>query len=329
MDQIKFKRKKFRDLAVYLKTLQEIKSQARSRGFNSFQLSLSGGEPTINPHFFTIVKEIVDDSHNCNFQRLHMTTNLSRDIKWLEEYANLVSKLHIATITASFHTEYADREIFAEKVNMLQEYDIYVTINMVMVPDWFDRDYDNAKYFHDNNINVTLKPQSDPSASYIVNGYTDEQLKLLQTGFPQIDYAKEKQKGIREKRPKNKIFFESNPTYKKHPKSMQIEFIDEDGKYWYMDQAERFNAFGFNKFKTWECCSGFNSIIILEPDGSIRRSYGCIDEPIGNVTTGFKLFDKPRDCISPSCVSSADSKIPKRKSGIKLPLFIGDKTYEL
>jgi hypothetical protein len=51
----------------------------------------------------------------------------------------------------------------------------------------------------------------------------------------------------------------------------------------------------------------------LEPDGSIKRSYSCGDVPLGNIETGFKLFDRPMPCITSSCVSSADSKIPKRK----------------
>lgn len=38
------------------------------------------------------------------------------------------------------------------------------------------------------------------------------------------------------------------------------------------------------------------------------------DAPLGNIETGFKLFDKPMSCITESCVSSADSKIPKRKN---------------
>ena len=57
-------------------------------------------------------------------------------------------------------------------------------------------------------------------------------------------------------------------------------------------------------------------------------SYSCNDKPRGNIETGFKLFDKPQKCISRSCVSSADSKIPKRAEGTKLPLWPGDKTYE-
>lgn len=36
-----------------------------------------------------------------------------------------------------------------------------------------------------------------------------------------------------------------------------------------------------------------------------------MNEPLGNIETGFKLFDKLTPCISPNCVSSADSKIPK------------------
>ena len=34
-----------------------------------------------------------------------------------------------------------------------------------------------------------------------------------------------------------------------------------------------------------------------------------------------KLFDEPKVCITDACVSSADSKIPKRKSSCELPLW--------
>ena len=59
---------------------------------------------------------------------------------------------------------------------------------------------------------------------------------------------------------------------------------------------------------------GTSGIIIREPDGNIKRSYSCGDVPLGNIETGFKLFDKAMPCITESCVSSADSKIPKRKT---------------
>ena len=185
---------------------------------------------------------------------------------------------------------------------------------MVMVPEWFDKDWDNALFFHEQGINVTLKPQSDPTASRVVDGYTDEQMKSLWNGMPQRAYTESKR--VWEDRPKPK--FELPDYTIGHndatvPWHMQVEFTDSKGTKWYMDQAERFNAFGFNNFKGWSCNSGYQGIIIREPDGSIKRSYSCGDVPLGNIETGFKLFDRPMPCITSSCVSSADSKIPKRK----------------
>tara|TARA_B000000609_G_scaffold103621_1_gene79543 strand:+ start:35 stop:328 length:294 start_codon:yes stop_codon:yes gene_type:complete len=71
----------------------------------------------------------------------------------------------------------------------------------------------------------------------------------------------------------------------------------------------------------WICSTGYRSCIIREPDGSIKRSYSCGDIPLGNIETGFKLFDEPKVCITDACVSSADSKIPKRKLSSELPLW--------
>jgi MoaA/NifB/PqqE/SkfB family radical SAM enzyme len=301
--------KDHRPFDLCIKTIRDIKRQARDRGFNSFNFSLSGGEPTLHPNYLDIVRELASDVPNCNSHGLHMTTNLSRSINFFKEYAEIASAFTRVAVTCSYHSEYAKIDKFIEKIIMLQEHDVNVTINMVMVPEWFERDYEVAKYFNSHNINVTLKPQSDPHAAKVVPGYTEEMLKILQTGMEQKDYAYEMQKktGIRDRRPKTKVVEDRTGI----PKLMQIELVDDSGNKWYMDQAERFNAFNFNKFKGWICSAGYSGIIIREPCGSIKRSYSCIDEPIGNIETGFELFDSPKVCITPSCVSSADSKIPK------------------
>ena len=139
------------------------------------------------------------------------------------------------------------------------EHDVQVTINMVLVPEWFERDWDNAMYFHERGINVTLKPQSDPTASFVVKGYTDEQLKMMQNGMPQRAYTDEiqKEKGKKVTRPKPRTgsmwkMDMLNGDDKNVPPIMQVEFEDSKGEKYYMDQAERFNAFNFNKFKGWE-----------------------------------------------------------------------------
>jgi hypothetical protein len=89
----------------------------------------------------------------------------------------------------------------------------------------------------------------------------------------------------------------------------QIALYEADGTEHLFDQAERFNAFGFNKFTDWNCNAGYQSVIIR--GNEVKRSYSCYDQPLGTLTEGFNLFKEPQRCITPRCVSSADSKIPK------------------
>jgi hypothetical protein len=90
----------------------------------------------------------------------------------------------------------------------------------------------------------------------------------------------------------------------------QIGLYDQLGQEYLFDQAERFNAFGFNKFQGWTCNSGYQSVIIR--GNEVKRSYSCHDVPLGTLDH-FELFKEPQRCTTPSCVSSADSKIPKCK----------------
>lgn len=314
-------RKDHRPTELNLKTIDEIKRQARGNGFNSFHFSLSGGEPTFHPGYLDMLKHLADDVHNTNYTSIHMTSNCSRPIKWFKTYVEYASHFHRASITCSLHVEHVDTpekmQDLADKLILCQQHDVQITINMVMVPELFDLYYENALFFHDQGINVTLKPQSDPTASRVVDGYTDEMRAKLHNGMPQRSYTEQKAAEAKVvNRPKPSF---EMPEYTigtndaSVPWNMQVEFTDSKGKKWYMDQAERFNAFDFNNFKGWMCNSGYQGIIIREPDGSIKRSYSCGDQPLGNIETGFKLFDKPTICTTKACVSSADSKIPKRK----------------
>jgi hypothetical protein len=137
--------------------------------------------------------------------------------------------------------------------------------------------------FHARGINVTLKPQSDPTASAVVEGYTDDMIHKMREGFPQRANGEE---------------------------LYQIALYEADDTEHLFDQAERFNAFGFNKFTDWTCNAGYQSVIIR--GNEIKRSYSCHDVPLGTLDS-FELFKEPKRCTTPSCVSSADSKIPKCK----------------
>lgn len=307
--------KDHRPTELCLRTIDEIKRQSRANGFNSYHFSLSGGEPTFHPGYLDILQHLADDVPNCNYTSVHMTSNCSQSMKFFEKYVRIAANFNRASVTASFHKEHLNTpekvSEFADKLEFFQSWDIQVTINMVMVPQWFDQLYAEAMYFHERGINVTLKPQSDEKASVVVPGYTDEMLKILHNGMPQRFFTDTKKTLTRPKakRPLDDIEIENDSNI---PQDFQVELTDSSGKKWYLDQSERMNAFNFNKFEGWMCHSGYQSVIIREPDGSVKRSYSCHDRPLGNIETGFQLFPKPMLCTTRTCVSSADSKIPKR-----------------
>jgi len=270
-----------RPLEVYTKNIDEIKSQARENGFNDFHFSFSGGEPTAYKKLLQLIEYYSDDIQS-NYLSIHMTTNCSPSKRWWKRWLDATDVLHRRSITASFHAEFAKEEEFADKLLYLQDNGVLVTINQVMVPTLWKEYYDRSKRFSDLGLHVTLKPQSDPTASFVVSGYTAKQKEILQN--------------------------ENNQN------ESQIVLKDDDGVEYWIDQAERLNAYGFNKFKGWNCWAGYQSCIIREPGGEVKRSYSCHDEPLGTLDEGFELFKGPMPCITPTCVSSADSKIPKEKN---------------
>jgi len=244
--------------------------------------SFSGGEPTAYKQLNDLVKHL--DEKESTYQSIHMTTNLSPGSKWWNTWCANTALLQRRSITASFHDEFAKEQEFGDKCLQLQYELVHVTINQVMVPEKFYELYERLERFHKRGINVTLKPQSDPTASGIVDGYTEEMIHLMQTGFPQKSQGEE---------------------------LYQIALYEADGTEHLFDQAERFNAFDFNKFKDWHCNAGYQSVIIRGDE--VKRAYSCHDPALGSITEGFKLFNEPKRCATPSCVSSADSKIPKAK----------------
>jgi organic radical activating enzyme len=272
----------YQSLEVYKNTINQIKTQARQNNFTNFHWSFSGGEPTAYKHLTELIKCLEDGI--TPYQSIHMTTNLSPSKKWWSKWATAGELLQRKSITASFHHEFSNEDEFAEKCLHLMAENVYVTINQVMVPNEFYQLYERCQRFADKGINVTLKPQSNESASAIVDGYTSEMIDIMQNGFPQQ---------VNEQN----IY--------------QIRLYDSNNIAYNFDQAERFNAFGFNQFTNWTCNSGYQSVIIRGDE--VKRGYSCSDFRLGTLDKGFSLFGNAMPCITQRCVSSADSKIPKCK----------------
>ena len=268
----------YQSLEVYKNTINEIKRQARLNGFNEFHWSFSGGEPTAYKHLLDLVKYL--DELESSYQSIHMTTNLSPGSKWWNTWCERTALLQRRSVTASYHAEFAKEQEFGDKCLQLMYERVHVTVNQVMVPEQFDELYARCSRLHERGINVTLKPQSNSSATAIVDGYTDTMLELMKEGFPQK--------------------LEGEEIY-------QIKLTDGEKDY-YIDQAERFNALEFNQFTGWNCNAGYQSVIIKGME--VKRAYSCHEEALGTIEK-FTLFSAPQKCVTTRCVSSADSKIPK------------------
>jgi organic radical activating enzyme len=269
-------------LDVYKHAIDQIKLQARQNKFTDFHWSFSGGEPTAYKHLLELIKHLEDGI--TPYQSVHMTTNLSPSKKWWSKWGMASDLIQRKSITASFHSEFANEDEFTEKCLLLMSENVYVTVNQVMVPSQFYELYARCQRFADKGINVTLKPQSNESANAIVDGYTPDMIDIMQNGFPQKVNEQELH---------------------------QIRLYDVDNTEYKFDQAERFNAFGFNQFTNWHCNSGYQSVIIR--GNEVKRGYSCRDLRLGTLEQGFSLFGNPVKCITERCVSSADSKIPKCK----------------
>ena len=264
----------YQTLETYKSTVDEIKRQARSNGFTEFHWSFSGGEPTAYKELSNLIKHL--DETESPYQSIHMTTNLSPGSKWWKNWCDITDCLQRRSITASFHAEFAREQEFGDKCLQLMYERVHVTVNQVMVPEKFFETLERCDRLRSRGINVTLKPQSNDTATAIVQGYTPEMIKIMQDDF-------EQQEGY------------------------QIRLTDGKQDY-YIDQAERFNALDFNSFTNWTCNSGYQSVIIKGTE--VKRAYSCKEESLGTIEK-FTLFSVPKLCVTDRCVSSADSKIPK------------------
>ena len=95
-----------RPLLEYIRTMDEIKSQARANGFDKFHFSFSGGEPTAYKGLRDLIKAYQEPVSN--YLSVHMTTNASPGFNWWNKWLTATEKLDRKSITASYHAEFSN-----------------------------------------------------------------------------------------------------------------------------------------------------------------------------------------------------------------------------
>jgi MoaA/NifB/PqqE/SkfB family radical SAM enzyme len=282
--------------AYYTAALNRLIEASRNNGFSNYHLALSGGEPTIHPHIFPIIKQYSRFKSTDNVLNLVVVTNLSRSMRWWEQFVDLCKDMTYVTVVASWHREFAKHDQFIEKATFLMNHGINVSVNVTFSVDMFDEYLADSLQFQEAGLIVKALPQRTTNKI----DYTQEQLDILQNTFVSNNA----------KRPPALNDYPSN--YIKpnavHNLAYSMELIDSDNKKYYVDYPERFPSLGFVNFKDWICFAGFQNACIDE-FGNIRRGKaGCKDEVIGNIFNDEKvIFSSPQLCNKSRCDAATDS----------------------
>ena len=115
--------------------------------YGECEINISGGEPTLYPNFFEIVKEI------SKIHKVTIITNLSFDIKTI----SLLDKKRVK-FNASYHSEFVDINCFINKIIYMQELGFDVQADFVTWPPFLDKLDKIQKQFYINAIDLVVHP---------------------------------------------------------------------------------------------------------------------------------------------------------------------------
>jgi len=114
------------------------------------RLIISGGEPSIHPDFFEIISKIK------GYREILLTTNLSFDVSKL---INICQENNAKiTVQPSFHFEFADFNVFLEKMKLLDKYEMLSRSIPASIVELLDREepYRFRRKFNQHGYNVAL-----------------------------------------------------------------------------------------------------------------------------------------------------------------------------
>jgi MoaA/NifB/PqqE/SkfB family radical SAM enzyme len=152
------------DLNSLIKTFDFIKQWTNlynsKRNYHSVtNIDFTGGEPTVNPNFWNLVKYIKDAD---NSYKLGLTSNAT----WPEKDIDKILE-HFKGITISWHAE-ADSAIKKRVINnilKLKENNIWLQVNVMLHCDFFDEAMQLCDLLEKNNIKHNPVPIGDGTIS--------------------------------------------------------------------------------------------------------------------------------------------------------------------
>jgi MoaA/NifB/PqqE/SkfB family radical SAM enzyme len=228
------------------------------------RIRLDGGEPTVYPDFYVILKELL------KMHRLQLNTNLSFDVQKFCDNADPKS----VRVDASLHCEYTGLEDFVKKLEYLKKYGYKIVVSYVAYPDFINNIPMAKKIIQDEmNIPFLIHPYSGfyNDRQYPASYSEDEKNVIYNTDYKSITELtwRAERKG----------------NYKRGEKSKDIKLkkyqIEEN------ELAKQIKQIENKKDKKFKLCEMGRMYARIYPNGNVYRC--CVYD--GNTYLG-NLFDK-------------------------------------
>ena len=242
--------------------------------YGASRIRLTGGEPSIYPNFFEIVKEL------SKYHRLQLGTNLSFDVNKFCDFSNS----EMIRVDASLHSEYVDLEDFIKKIEVLKKNKYKVSVSYVAYPDFIKNIANVKKIIENMNIPFLVHPFSG-----IYNGKV----------YP-LSYTEEERQQISKLDMKNNMEFEN----RKKINDVEEVFFNKNNKTTNFEIINKINGLKKNlylKNKTnnkYKLCKMGHMYAYIYPNGNIYRCCSSFNENyLGNLfDKSIKLLDKAEKC---------------------------------
>jgi sulfatase maturation enzyme AslB (radical SAM superfamily) len=232
-----------------------------------FNLSITGGEPTVWPKFGNFIERI----QTKNKMAMTLISNGSRTLRWWERYGNYVDNTVL-----SFHAKEGKKEHHLSVANTLTNFGKRVTIMVLMDPTAWDKCIEAIEFFKSNSDRANWFLNVSPlvsTPSFKVD-YTKEQLNYLNANLSLIPTKKWINTNLHAFINGEMRVYTSIVTYDDYSKQ-------------YARSSHYLNK-GINNFAGWQCNLGVESIYIHH-DGSLMG--GCGQKLFGLDHT-YNIYDK-------------------------------------
>lgn len=270
----------------YLTNLEKIFSAYREIGIHSFQMLLSGGEPTLWSPLPKLLEEL---KSKFKLDWMAINTNLTKPLDWWESNYH-----YFDDIIASFHPETVKLDVFIEKLQFLQDH-CNIAVRLMMKEDSWDFCIESAERIKNSLTNFSLEYVPLMKSLHWESGsYDYKDANKLKFFMEQNIRYEKRVKYFGANRYFNKVYFSDGTTQ---------EYID----------ATDIMAKKQNFFKGY-VCNTFETVFI-HSDGKITTSSCGVGRDIGNLNdeSGSFTFDlKPVICPRELCHCGTDISVTKR-----------------